>query len=68
LNGAALFGLDPTATRCALAADPLSAAQSDAADMHQEGALGSPWLGRGPMSRREMFEWLASPSTRWSPY
>jgi hypothetical protein len=68
LNGAALFGLDPTATRCALESDPLATAQGEAAGLHDEGALESPWRARGPMSRREVIEWLASPATHWSPY
>jgi uncharacterized protein len=68
LNAATLFGVDPAATRCALESDPLTTAKGDAADMRYEGALDSPWTARGPMTRREMFTWLGSPSTRWSPY
>jgi hypothetical protein len=68
LNAANLFGIDPAATRCAFESDPLTTSQGEAAGLREEGALESPWLARGPMSRREMFQWLSSPSTRWSPY
>jgi uncharacterized protein len=68
LNAATLFGIDPAATRCAFESDPLTSSQGDAAGLRDEGALESPWLARGPMSRREIFQWLASPATHWSPY
>jgi hypothetical protein len=68
LNAAALFGIDPAATRCAFESDPLTTSQGEAANMRDEGALESPWLARGPMSRREILAWLSSPSTHWSPY
>jgi uncharacterized protein len=68
LNAAALFGIDPHATRCAFTSDPLTTMQGDAAGLHDEGVLESPYLARGPLSRREIFDWLASPATRWSPY
>ncbi|HEX2383051.1 MAG TPA: amidohydrolase family protein [Acidimicrobiales bacterium] len=68
LNAANLFGIDPAATRCAFESDPLTASQGDAAGLREGGALGSPWRARGPMSRREMFAWLSSPTTHWSPY
>lgn len=67
LNGASLFGLDPTATRCALASDPLALAQPGAAELRADGALPSGWAARGPITRREMLRWLRSPDTRWSP-
>jgi predicted TIM-barrel fold metal-dependent hydrolase len=67
LNAAELFGLDPVATRCALASDPLAAAVPAVAALHSEGALGSGWDPRGPTTRREMLRWLRAPSTRWQP-
>jgi hypothetical protein len=67
LNGADLFGLDPTATRCALDGDALSAASGDAAGLHAEGTLETGWAPRGPTTRRDVLRWLASPATRWTP-
>ena len=67
LNAARLFGLDPTATRCALAADPLTTAQPQAAHLRADGALASPWRPNGPVTRREVLDWVRSPTTRWSP-
>ncbi|MGP0031284.1 MAG: hypothetical protein ACLPVF_12355, partial [Acidimicrobiales bacterium] len=67
LNAAGLFGIDPTATRCALTTDPLSANIDESADLRRVGALPSPWSPHGPTSRRHMLRWLASPSTRWVP-
>ncbi len=67
LNAARLFGLDPHATRCALASDPLTAAQPQAASLRREGAIPSPWTPKGPTTRRQMLAWLASPLTRWTP-
>ena len=61
------FGIDPTATRCALASDPLSTASSTAAGLRSEGVLASGWDPRGPTTRREVLRWLASPATRWTP-
>ena len=67
LNGAALFGLDPEATRCALAGDPLTAAQPQASALRDEGALPSPWTPRGPTTRRELLHTLAQSTTPWVP-
>jgi len=67
LNAAALFGIDPTATRCALASDPLTAAQPEAAHLRADGALPPSSRPRGPTTRREMLRWLGDPSTRWTP-
>ena len=66
-NAAALFGLDPTATHCALASDPLHEAISESAQLRADGALPSPWRPHGPISRRQVLRWLASPTTRWVP-
>jgi hypothetical protein len=67
LNAASLFGVDPTATRCGLTTDPLTANVSEAAELRRDGALPSAWTPRGPTTRREVLEWLASPATRWTP-
>ena len=67
-NAVALFGIDATATRCALTTDPLSAQVSETADLRSDGALPSPWTPRGPTTRRQVLAWLASPSTRWAPF
>jgi predicted TIM-barrel fold metal-dependent hydrolase len=67
LNAAQLFHVDPTATRCALATDPLTTAQAQAAELRADGALPSPWKPRGPTTRRELLRWLRAPTTRWTP-
>jgi hypothetical protein len=67
LNGARLFGIDPTATRCALDGDPLATKISEAAEMRSDGALPSPWNPHGPTTRRQVLSWLASPTTHWQP-
>ena len=67
-NAAALFGVDATATRCALTTDPLSARVSEAAELRSDGALPSPWTPHGPTKRRQVLSWVASSSTRWAPF
>jgi len=67
LNAAALFGVDATATRCALTSDPLTANIDETAELRRDGALPSAWNPRGPTTRREMLGWLASPATHWLP-
>jgi hypothetical protein len=67
LNAAELFGIDPTATRCGLTSDPLSANVSEAAQLRSDGALPSAWQSNGPTSRRQMLQWLASSTTSWVP-
>ncbi len=67
LNAAALFGIDPTATRCALATDPLTTKTPEAADLRADGALPSPWEPHGPTTRRQVLSWLAAPTTHWVP-
>jgi uncharacterized protein len=68
LNAAELFRLDPHATRCALASDPLADARMTAVHLRDEGALPAAARPNGPTTRREMLEWLASPATRWTPF
>jgi hypothetical protein len=67
LNAAKLFGLDPTATRCALTTDPLSDNIDESAYLRSVGALPSAWSPHGPTTRRQMLRWLASPATNWVP-
>ena len=67
LNAANLFHLDVDATRCALANDPLTTAQTTAAHLRDQQQLPAPSRPNGPTSRREMLQWLASPATNWTP-
>jgi hypothetical protein len=66
-NAAKLFGIDPTATRCALTADPLSANVNESAYLREVGAIPSAWSPHGPTTRRQVLSWLASPTTQWLP-
>jgi hypothetical protein len=68
LNAAKLFGVDPTATRCGLTQDPLTANISEAAALRDEGALPSAWQPHGPTTRRQVLDWLGSSATSWVPY
>lgn len=68
LNACRLFGLDPEATRCALAADGLEAARAEARRMVATGALPAPWRPRGPLTRREVGRWLAASTSPWTPW
>ena len=67
LNAASLFGVDPTATRCGLTQDPLTATIAETAFLRAEGALPSPWRPHGSTTRRQVLDWLGSPLTRWTP-
>jgi hypothetical protein len=67
LNAAELFGIDPTATRCGLTSDPLTANISEAAQLRSDGALPSAWQPNGPTTRRQILQWLASSTTKWVP-
>ena len=67
LNAAELFGIDPTATRCGLTADPLTQNIEETAQLREEGALPSAWKPNGPVSRRQILDWLASATTSWVP-
>ena len=51
LNAAKLFGIDASATRCALESDPLAGAQQSAAHLRAEGRLPSPTRPNGPVTR-----------------
>lgn len=63
LNAAALFGVDPDATRCALAPDGLEAGRADYASLVASGAIPAPWKPRGPVTRRQMLDWLRTAAT-----
>jgi hypothetical protein len=67
LNAASLFGIDPTATRCGLTTDPLTANIQESAQLRNDGALPSAWSPHGPTTRRQILQWLASSPTRWTP-
>ena len=67
LNAATLFGVDPTATRCGLTQDPLTANISETAFLRDEGALPSAWRPHGPTTRRQVLDWLGSSATHWVP-
>ena len=67
LNAAKLFGVDPTATRCGLTEDPLTANISESAFLRDEGALPSAWRPHGPTTRRQVLGWLRSSATAWVP-
>jgi uncharacterized protein len=68
LNAATLFGLDPTAMRCGLTQDPLTANISEAAALRDVGALPSAWSAHGPTTRRQMLDWLGASATSWVPF
>ncbi|MGA2930604.1 MAG: amidohydrolase family protein [Acidimicrobiales bacterium] len=67
LNAAQLFGVDPTATRCGLTTDPLTANIQETAQLRDEGALPSAWKPHGPTTRRQVLDWLALSVTPWMP-
>jgi len=64
LNGAALFGLDAEATRCAVDQSALTRARPAAMALADEGVIDDPWRPRGPVSRREIRTWLAGGAPR----
>jgi predicted TIM-barrel fold metal-dependent hydrolase len=59
LNAARLFGVDPHATRYALAADKLELNRPAARELAAEGALPPPWTPRGPVTRAAVLRWRA---------
>ena len=66
-NAASLFGVDPEALTCGINGDELSAARTEVQGLTAAGAIAEPWRARGPLTRRELLDWLAMPATRWSP-
>jgi predicted TIM-barrel fold metal-dependent hydrolase len=67
LNAASLWHLDPHATRCALAADPLHRNRALSRDLASTGGLPHPWTPRGPVTRGQMLRWLAHERGPWIP-
>jgi predicted TIM-barrel fold metal-dependent hydrolase len=67
LNAAELFGLDPTATRCALATDLLERNRPVQRELAAAGDLPAPWVPRGPVTRGQVLHWLANQGSPWIP-
>jgi uncharacterized protein len=67
LNAARLFGVDPHATRCALAADRLELNRPAVRELAADGALPPPWTPRGPVTRAEVMLWRAHDTGPWIP-
>ncbi len=67
LNAAELFGLDPQATRCALAADILERNRPVQRELAAAGDLPAPWVPRGPVSRGQILRWLSTQPGPWVP-
>jgi predicted TIM-barrel fold metal-dependent hydrolase len=67
LNAARLFGVDPHATRCVLAADRLGLSRPVARGLATEGALPPPWVARGPVTRGQVLRWRANEAGPWIP-
>jgi hypothetical protein len=67
LNAATLFGLDPHATRCVLADDPLEGGRSVQRAMLVSGEIEMPYSPRGPVTRRQVLTWLAHQDEPWRP-
>ena len=67
LNAAELFRVDAEATRCGLVTDPLTNARTTAAYLRDDGALPASSRPNGPVTRRDMLEWITRPGSRWTP-
>jgi hypothetical protein len=68
LNAASLFGVDPSADRCTIDGVRLDEARAAHKRLVLEGALGAgPWLARGPVTRRQALQWVASLRAPWAP-
>jgi hypothetical protein len=67
LNAARLWGLDPHATRCTLAADTLSRNRPLSRALADAGELPAPWVARGPVTRGQILHWLAHEPGPWIP-
>lgn len=68
LNAANLFGVDPDTLRCGLDPQRIQTARVETSALHVDGALPSPWVPRGPMTRRQMLSYMSSLDRQWSPY
>ena len=66
-RGPSCSGLDPHATRCALASDTLSRNRSLARALADTGELPPPWVPRGPVTRGQLLHWLARQPGPWIP-
>ena len=67
LNAAALFGVDPEATFCAVDEGRLNSVRPEAAALVDEGMLPSPWLPKGPLTRRDVVRRLRTAAQPFSP-
>jgi len=67
LNAARLWGLDPHATRCVLAADTLQRNRAPSRALADAGELPAPWVPRGPVTRAQILHWLAREPGPWIP-
>jgi predicted TIM-barrel fold metal-dependent hydrolase len=67
LNAAELFRVDPEATRCGLVNDPLTQARTTAAHLRRDRALPAASRPNGPITRREMLDWITRPGSHWTP-
>jgi len=67
LNAAKLYGLDPEATRCALVDDATARAKVEHAELVRTMSLAPPWQPRGPITRRQVINWMASARSPWTP-
>lgn len=67
LNAAELFGLDPRASRCVLAADMLTESRPVQRELAALGALPAPWVPRGPLTRGQILRWRAREKSPWIP-
>ena len=54
LNAAALLGLDPQATTCAIDQSKLATARVEYTSLTTDGAIPERWAARGPISRRDV--------------
>jgi hypothetical protein len=59
LNAAELFGLDPQASRCVLAADMLTESRPVQRELAALAALPAPWVPRRPFTRGQILRWRA---------
>jgi hypothetical protein len=64
LNAARLYGVDPVAQRCKIAADEVDRLKTAYADLEGE-THEARYVPRGPISRRGMLDWFARNGGRW---
>lgn len=68
LNAAELLDLDPAAEYCAIGDVELAEAQVAYSSLVDDGTIADPWVARGPITRREMLEWLRRPGATTAPF